>query len=597
MNGTKQFLMYTRKIAIAAGILLIVAVVAVVSVSRWLEYIFLPDAENSARYYPDDTIAYAWLTLYPGFQQVEHVSDMWDRLQEIRSFRQLEDGVTDDLDETTGIDFENDIASWIGTEISGAVVNLDSTGVPVMVAMIRVRDSDSATEFMADWIEFLEDERGADFDWNPEGEFETWLDERGDQHWGLSDEWMVFATTENALEDMVNRISKDTNNSLSSTVGFKDAMSQLPPGRFASAYINLQRLLDESDQIIDDDYGILDFVGNGDSFDEGAGNGDEPLDWVATSMSWVKRGLVMESVFPARVDDVIEIVDVKPPVEKLPADTLAFVAGTFDPILDHWRSWLGKLDSSAFTTELADSLNETVIELSTGKPPLFDDESTWSDALDIGLWLLEDITDIDFEHDFIAHLDGSYVLAVRDFNYSANSQDVFDEEIDIVGMLSHRKDREARLATTMDDVEEFIEDQLDLKFRSIDISSEDEARVLDWNLNGTEADYLPGYLIHAGYLVLGSTRDVLEAMVEIQEGKRRSILDIDEYRRTVEHLSGNGQLMLYIDLQKVINHSLIPDVESDVYEVLREILSGLAIKSSMDGDYNRTQLVLTLFPE
>ena len=43
--------------------------------------LFLDDPEDSAQYYPRDTLAYGWATLYPEGGQREQMLDLWDRLK------------------------------------------------------------------------------------------------------------------------------------------------------------------------------------------------------------------------------------------------------------------------------------------------------------------------------------------------------------------------------------------------------------------------------------------------------------------------------------------------------------------------------------
>ena len=47
------------------------------------------EPEHSARFYPDDTIGYVWLTLVPGGGQLNDMREIWERLDEMREFRSL----------------------------------------------------------------------------------------------------------------------------------------------------------------------------------------------------------------------------------------------------------------------------------------------------------------------------------------------------------------------------------------------------------------------------------------------------------------------------------------------------------------------------
>ena len=82
--------------------------------------------EYSARYYPPDTLAYAWVTLLPGDGQTDDMRDIWERFNEFRDFRRLVDELQDDFEDETGIDFETDVMPWIGPEASIAFMDFNS---------------------------------------------------------------------------------------------------------------------------------------------------------------------------------------------------------------------------------------------------------------------------------------------------------------------------------------------------------------------------------------------------------------------------------------------------------------------------------------
>ncbi len=81
--------------------------------------------EHSARYYPTDTLAYTWFTLYPSSDQRRVARDIWGRLDDRRAFRNLVEDFEDLVEEETGFEIEEDILTWIGAEISAAVLDFD----------------------------------------------------------------------------------------------------------------------------------------------------------------------------------------------------------------------------------------------------------------------------------------------------------------------------------------------------------------------------------------------------------------------------------------------------------------------------------------
>ena len=138
-----------------------------------------------------------------------------------------------------------------------------------------------------------------------------------------------------------------------------------------------------------------------------------------------------------------------------------------------------------------------------------------------------------------------------------------------------------------------LEDEFDLDFDSASLGGgEATARVLDI---GT--DYTPGYVLHDGFFTIGTTKHTLEAIATLQEDG--SLSSDSEYRRVIQHLPDDPDILGYIDLRKVIDMAQSFDdsaIDRDVYDALEKSLSALAFSSSLKGEYSRFTLALTLFP-
>ena len=67
---------------------------------------------------------------------------------------------------------------------------------------------------------------------------------------------------------------------------------------------------------------------------------EQAPDWVAGSAAWVERGIMMEVVTPTVSTFGLATVELQDPARLLPVDTLGFMAGAFDPDVDHWRTAL-----------------------------------------------------------------------------------------------------------------------------------------------------------------------------------------------------------------------------------------------------------------
>ena len=347
------------------GAIAAVLVIALIATGAAMYFRFIPipgpilamlvgakSPEYSARYYPPNTLAYGWLTLAPGQGQMQDLEIIWERFNEFLAFRDLVDLAQDEFEDETGIDFETDVMPWVGPELSIGL--LDFRGdfeEPVIAAMVGVRDRDAAADFLSDWLDYMEDAENADFDDDSYRGFDIVVDENGHQAYALTDEWLIFATSESALEVMLERIVGDEGNSLSSSERFAEARSSLPNRRFASAYVDSRRTLDMWEHFADDALGF-------------AGPGifrDQAPDWIAASAAWVELGIVTEIAVPMGIDHPLEIGDLSDPARLLPDTTLGFMATTFDPDIDRWRDAIRSYDvEELLSPDDIDDLNDTI---------------------------------------------------------------------------------------------------------------------------------------------------------------------------------------------------------------------------------------------
>ena len=218
---------------------LVIAIIAVGRVSLLRDHInpvYLGTGRIQAREYgaifPDDVVAYSWLTLNPGDGQRAEMLDIWNRFDELDGFHDAVQDLLDELREETDIDFEEDVLPWIGPDMSAALLDFSSFQ-PSAVAIVGVRDAEAAADFMDLLIGYAEDE-GSDFIDDSEGDFDIWLGENDDGAFALSNNWLVVATDEDALFDTLDMISGDGGKSLADNPGFQEARAALPrpPVRF-----------------------------------------------------------------------------------------------------------------------------------------------------------------------------------------------------------------------------------------------------------------------------------------------------------------------------------------------------------------------------
>ena len=611
---------------VGAIVALLAVAVIVVGVGMYFRLIPIPGPilallvgakppEYSARYYPPDTLAYAWLTLVPGQGQFEDVQDIWGRFNEYPAFRDLVDELQEEFESDTGINFEEDVLPWIGPEMAAAIIEIDgigSNGVALddgieawdavtIAGTIGVRDKDAANDFLTKWREFMTQESDADFGWGSYRDFDTWVDESKYQAYALTDDWLVYATDEKTLTAMLDRIEDDGGgDSLADNANFVAAQGALPERRFSSFYLDYRQGLALFEEAIGGALGPLmpGIVGP-------AAFAEQAPDWVAGSTGWVERGVTVEVVSPTVSTFGLETVELQDPANLLPADTLGFMAGAFDPDVDHWRTALREYALADLLPYpgLIDEINAGVAEMASGNPPELQPDATLAEALDLGFWLVQDFSGIDLETDFFDHLSGQAILAVRDFDFDAVADDPAANAIDAVAMLSYREDGKDGLADTMDEVAGLLETYVGMSANPVDVGADDDATVFDLGLLGmaigSNVGYQPGYVLHDQYLTIGTTQDALATIVERQNGEGDTLSSDTAYRRAVANLAAGGQFLGFVDVRRIIGQLKAEDLElePEEYRILQEGLGVVAFNSAVGEDYNRGTVVLTLFPE
>ena len=83
--------------------------------------------------------------------------DLWNRFEELPKFEETVDDLLEDLEEETGIDFEEEVLPWVGPDLSLGLMNVTEESGDV-VALIGVKDHDVASEFLRELLEYMEDE-------------------------------------------------------------------------------------------------------------------------------------------------------------------------------------------------------------------------------------------------------------------------------------------------------------------------------------------------------------------------------------------------------------------------------------------------------
>lgn len=573
------------------------------------------EPEYTARYYPPDTLAYAWITLAPGGGQLEDMQDIWERLNEFREFRRFIDELQEDFEDDTGIDFEMDVRPWIGPDASVAFIDYDTRrDVALIAATIAVRDADTARDFLDAWLEYMEDEEGADFDSDSYKDFKIWADESEYQVYGLSDDLLVFATTESGIREMIDGIKGDTDRSLADNENFKAARAALPGRRFASVFVDYREALKHAEYFSPDQFG-MDLLG--------PQNPQEP-EWAAFTASWHDRAVVAELVTPFGIDYPLKVANLTEPARLVPDDTLAFIAGNFDPDVENWRDAMAEYDLVDYLTDAGYSVNDieeinrAIVEIADGDAPKLSPRDNVADVIDLGFWLINDLTGIRMEQEFLDHLSGESIIGVGNMDFATIQEDPTTNTVDVFAKLGYRDGSKHELADTMEEITDLIEEQFGffLETDSVDVGAEDDAIIFDIHRELIRTDYTPGYILHGGYLTIGTTQSALENAVALQQGRKASLFVVDEYQRATGHLPEERQSLAYVNLRQVIRQIDPQDLDltNEEFDILKMSIGGVALSAFLphcmepsddettclvrEGNgVTRITAVLTLFPE
>ena len=536
--------------------------------------------EHSARYYPPDVVAYLWLTLSPSGNQRTYMTETWEQFDQMPGFRRWLDRVEEEINRETRIDISQ-VGDWFGGEVSAALFDVDVDGGRVDGAItVAVRDRIAAAGFLAEWLEYLGAEHSTSFVREPVNGYEAWMGEDGEQFYALTGDLLVAASTRRSLEQVLERASGDHPRTLDSDEDFARARAALPDRRFASFYVDYGRVVD----IIGNGWG-----GDGRGGDVCGGGLFETPDRVMGSAGWVDRGLVVEVMTPTVIDWWVDPTDLGESADLLPADSLGFVAATFDPDVDNWRDSLGRCS----VADLVRGRNDRSgwFDLwSADDAPEPGAGASLADLLDLGLWAVEQMVGFDPEEDLLDHLRGDVVVAVHDVDLDS---DLSGNPVDGVAILSYRPGREEELATTVGSLFESVVSPTGESPERIEVGADNDAHIL----RQTGSALSPGYVLHDGYLTLATSEKALEISVALQERRGDRLSGTDEYRRTVGYLPGSLFFLAYVDFQRVIDELNPAHLDEDLRDVLSEGLSAVAVGSTTDNGYTRVSVVLTLLPD
>jgi hypothetical protein len=539
-----------------------IAVIVVVIVFLLLMRELSRPGEATAEYVPSNALVYSSINLRPGMGQIDKAIEVGELLR-TDDFVDEEDDLLEEVEDETGIHPLDDVISWLGTDITFAILDVDEDeGLFEWVLMVQISDVDEAIDFVEKLLPYLEDELYTDFDDQEIGNVDGWIADDEDVAIAVSEDYLFFADSEDTIEDMLDNIDSPPTRSLAEDKQFIAAREALPEGRVMFVYAQIEDSLDEIEDAVDP-YGDAETVWNW-----FASNTPE---YMAASMSFIDKGVRFDMVSEAATSSLSADSETNlRSAEVVPADTLFLLS--YAGVTDAWD-------------ELRDTLEESDPYASEDFDEFLDD--------------LEDETGIDLERDVIESLGGEVSLAIMPGDVRIS---LYDEELEgvIDAIFLASLEDPAGIEDAMESLTDLIEDEgYDTDDESI---GDYDAVTLKMDQFGEDAleDYEPGYMITDDWLVLGTTVESLELFNDAAEGNADSLNSADKYSDLVELAPVPLHLLMYADVSEIIeivvdglDEDDLDDYEESVQPFV-ENLSAFMIASSLTEERWHFTAAITL---
>ena len=550
-----------RWVAIA-GYLAVVAVIVVVVVLLLLLRELSRPGEATAEYIPSDALVYSSINLRPGVGQINNARSVGDLLRS-DDFMDEEDDLLDDVEDETGIHPLDDVTSWLGTDVTFALLDLDEDEDLIeWTLMVQISDRDEANDFVEKLREYLEDDLYTEFDEDDIGAADVWIADDEDVAIALTDEYLLIADSEDTIEDMLDNLDSPPTRSLAEDEQFIAAREALPEGRVMFVYAQVEDYLEEFQDIVDP-WGDADSVWNW-------AESNTP-EYVAASLSFIDKGVRFDVVSEAasRSLSLDSESDLRS-AEVVPENTL-FLA-SYAGVTDAWE-------------EFRDTL---------------EDSDPWA-AEDFDEFLddLEDETGIDLERDVIESLTGEVSLAIMPSDISI-SADAGELEGVIEALFLASLDDPRGIENALESLTDWIEDE----GYDTDRDAVGNYYAITLNLGQFDEnlieDYEVGYVITDDWLALGSSIESLEAFHDADGDGTGSLSSAVKYSNLAKLAPIPLHLLIYADIAGIVevvvdglDEDALEDYEDDVRPYV-ENLNAFMLASSLTDERWHFTAALTL---
>lgn len=397
-----------------------------------------------------------------------------------------------------GIDFVEDIQSWIGLDAGIGLIDIES-GDPGFVIAAASRDVDASDRFLEKLREQKEAE-GSSFDEMDYRDAIVTFEEIGNRY-GMAfttiNRYVLIADRLETLELMIDTL-KDGRSNLAEDETYQAVMDRLPGNRLGSIYIDnafMSELTEDFEAF--GMVGAFEGIGMGLSLE---GNGAK-----VDIVSAYDTGLMSRD----EIDNLQRDGHKSKIVEVLPDDVILVQTG--HNLFESWRSTV-----SQFPEIDADDLDAFLEEM----------------RYELG---------VDLEEDLFSKMEGEFALA-----FMPAQQDVFDLGFPVsflfLAEISGRDQRDVEQAM-QDIVVSWTEDgDVELDTRSINGV---EMQILE----DSYFDFAFGYGMIDDYLVVGTSMETLRSAAD---AKKHPLAKDEAYRQSSKQLPGDNHGVFYLDVEKLV---------------------------------------------
>lgn len=493
-----------RLLIIIASLLVGGFALAMLAVNLLIDRAMGQPGETTAKYFPADTQVYFTINLRPGASQISKARNVFSIFENTSGFEDQREDLVGDLDDETGIDLRDDVAPWIGKDITFASFGASSPLDSQWVVLLQTNDRKASERFLDKLRLHLEGQQSFRFEKAGYQDGSLIYDEENEHAgFGLTDKYALVGSDSDVIRSMIRQFVSPPSNPLSEEKTFVGMIDHLSPDRFMLLFVrdgglhNYGSIMDSS--ILDT---LVQYI------PEAAG----------LSASFTDTGiqLVLYLEEP-QVDELGAQHNFLHLASVLPEDTLLMVSGT--NVAGIWQSLRGTLR---------------------------DRNDYRGDRIDHAFDVMEDELGISVEAQLIGQLTGETSLAVLPASGGTGGS-IFQ------GLALAEVGDTGPFLTALEKLTSFLEDEEGLRTGRVALGDY-EAVTLDLTDQGEGVrGYSPGYLITGDQVALGTTLQALSTVIETLEGRRQSLNMESEFSRLKELTPGNTSMYVFADITGLIN--------------------------------------------